>query len=970
MFLKIQDEIVGTIEVYYLNEFPESDEGPFLKEERKLLNTIAERIGNYLLQYELKQDFKEMLIMRHDFYDNHPSEWSAVIEILKRTDQHLFSIIAKKMINILFFRNFDGASELIQRLGNVPDPENLSSTTQNRPSKKRVMENSYNLGNEIFELASKHLHDSEILALIQKWIYEDRSNFLLKALSFPNTSMAEIADSIRKYHHMGPLHEKSSPISTGIRAALVRRFLTDQLQFINIAKNFTDVSDLYSILDRMIYPSESHGKLGGKSSGLLLAKNIVQKRPEHAELLANVKIPKTWYIPSDGIMNFISYNNLEDVMEQKYKDIEQIRQEYPHITQIFKNSQFSPEMINGLSRALDDFGEKPIIVRSSSLLEDRMGAAFAGKYKSLFLANQGSKQQRLDALCDAIAEVYSSTFGPDPIGYRYEKGLLDFNEEMGIMIQEVVGKRFGKYFFPAFGGVAFSNNEFRWSSRITREDGLIRLVPGLGTRAVDRIGDDYPVLIAPGQPNLRLNLSFEEIINYSPKNMDVINLETNSFETISIRTLVKEVGNSFPLINETFSIQEDRHLRKPVGLGIDTNKHDIIVTFENLITNTDYIKQIHTMLQDLKIVLDTPIDLEFACDGENLYLLQCRPQSHSGDSSSAVIPKNIAPDRIVFSANKYISDGLIEDVHYIVYVDPASYGKHSELSHLKDVGRAIGKLNKILPEKKFILMGPGRWGSRDDIRLGVNVTYSDINRTSLLVEIARKKGNYIPDLSFGTHFFQDLVESSIRYLPLYPDEQGIAFNEGFLLNSFNELKTYLPEFQHIQDTVRLIDVQKVTNGQVLRVLMNASEDKAVGLLTDPSSEEGLKPQITDQGMKSSESLQGWRLQTIESLSVQLRSRKLGVKKLYVLNQSVDKKARPFSDIDIYIHFDGNAEQKKNLNYLLEGWNQCLTEINSQKSGYRVTNFLDVKTFTDFDVENDTVIYQQINSSKDTFTQLI
>ena len=124
----------------------------------------------------------------------------------------------------------------------------------------------------------------------------------------------------------------------------------------------------------------------------------------------------------------------------------------------------------------------PLIVRSSSLLEDRTGAVFSGKYKSLFLANQGTKRERLTSLLEAVAEVYASIFNPDAIEYRAERDLLDVHEEMGIMIQEVVGKKVGKYFLPAFSGVAFSNNDFRWSPRIKREDGLVRMVPGLGTR--------------------------------------------------------------------------------------------------------------------------------------------------------------------------------------------------------------------------------------------------------------------------------------------------------------------------------------------------------------------------------------------------------------------------------------------------------------------------------------------------------
>ena len=222
----------------------------------------------------------------------------------------------------------------------------------------------------------------------------------------------------------------------------------------------------------------------------------------------------------------MAYNNLEDFIEQKYKDVVQVRQEYPYVVNLFKNSRQQPEIVKGLSLALDDFGDVPLIVRSSSLLEDRVGASFAGKYKSLFIANQGSKEERLQSLMEAIAEVYASMFGPDPIEYRYENGLLDDHEEMGIMIQEVVGRKVGPYYLPAFAGVAFSNNNFRWSSRIRPEDGLARMVPGLGTRAVDRLSDDYPILVAPGKPNLPVNVSLDEVIRYSPNKIDLINLQT------------------------------------------------------------------------------------------------------------------------------------------------------------------------------------------------------------------------------------------------------------------------------------------------------------------------------------------------------------------------------------------------------------------------------------------------------------
>ena len=137
-----------------------------------------------------------------------------------------------------------------------------------------------------------------------------------------------------------------------------------------------------------------------------------------------------------------------------------------------------------------------------------------------------------------------------------------------------------------------------------------------------------------------------------------------------------------------------------------------------------------------------------------------------------------------------------------------------------------------ISKRKFILIGPGRWGSRGDIKLGVNVTYSDINNSAVLIEVARKKGNYVPDLSFGTHFFQDLVEGNIRYLPLYPDDDGIVFNEDFLANSKNVLPDVLPEAEELSDVIKIINVPDSANGEVLNVLMNADMEQAVALLSE------------------------------------------------------------------------------------------------------------------------------------------
>lgn len=950
--IMIQNERFGSIEVHYTELFPEADEGPFLQEERRLLDTIAGRIALYLLHEKFSDVFEEWRAKYEQRSKIPKPEWKVILNHLKHTDQHMYSILSRKMMNQLFYKGIDESISLYKKLGTM-DEDNLSSTEVNRPSKKQILENSFNIGNEVFKLAGKYLKEDEIFATIQRWINEEKSQFLVKSLSDQHTPLSEISDAIRRFFHINPYHnEEYSPLSEGIRVSLIRRFLTDQLIFINISKEYSDVSDFYFIIERMIYPAKSHGKLGGKSAGLFLAKKIIENSAKDNEILRDIKTPKTWYISSDGITDFVYFNYLEEVIEQKYKEIEEVRQEYPHIIQAFKNSHFSPVLANGLSRALDDFGENPIIVRSSSLLEDRMGSAFAGKYKSLFLANQGDKQSRLDALMDAIAEVYASMFGPDPIGYRLERGLIDFNEEMGIMIQEVVGVKCDKYFFPAFAGVAFSNNEFRWSPRIKRDDGLIRLVPGLGTRAVDRIGDEYPILIAPGQPDLRVNISYEDIVGYAPKNMDVINLETNTFETIPIDSLIKRIGLKFPLINEIFSIHEENHLKEPVGLGIDLNKHkDIVITFERLISKTKYVNQIKEILTILKDKIDAPVDVEFACDGKNLYLLQCRPQSSSSENISATIPSDVAKSRTLFTANKYISNGRVNDITYIVYVDPAEYAKMESLNELKAIGKAVGQLNKLLPKKKFILMGPGRWGSRDDIRLGVNVTYSDINNTSVLIEIAKKKGNYVPDLSFGTHFFLDLVEAGIRYLPLYPDEDENMFNDKFFEQSENTLDRFLPEYTYLKRVLKVINVPEATKGKVCRVLLNADEDKAMALLTDSAIQVNYNSSSSShqESTITYDEPSEWRVRMCELLTSQLDADRFGVKGVYLFGTTFNKTASPNSDIDILVHIDESYNKRNLLETWMEGWNICLREVNYIKTGYKIENLFDINYVTDLEL---------------------
>ena len=948
--IRVEGVPVGSLEVSYTQEVPLPNNDCFLEKEYQLIQTIADRIGQTLQHRRLRQMRSEWESARQELAGRSSREWRVILDLIRRTDPPMLDYLCRQMLYHLFWNGITEVRDIVRNT--QLDNEAGLPGEANAPGQTPTLEKMLSVSDGIFQLAERHLSSNDILASIQKWVEEKRTSFLIKAVDNVNTPLEGIIDAVMLYKTMADKAVSlAPPAEKWLRVSLIRRFFSDHLEYLKTAKEHIAVADFYDLVQQIVYPAGSCGNLGGKSAGLFLAHTILAKSQD--PLLAGVKVPRTWYIPADAITVFLHHNELEAINEQKYKDIEQVRLEYPNIIQMLKCSRFPGDMVKGLGAALDDLGDTPVIVRSSSLLEDRVGASFSGKYKSLFLANRGPRQQRLQALLEAVAEVYASMFGPDPIEYRGEWGLLDFHEKMAIMIQEVVGRRIGPYYLPVFAGVAFTNNEFRWSPRIKREDGLVRLVPGLATRAVDRVSDDYPILAAPGVPDLRVNVTPDEIQRYSPKKMDVINLEAGRFETVNVRDFLRQHGHDIPGVNRVVSVCREGGLIGPAGIRTDFARDEVIVTFEGLIGNTPFMQQLQAMLKRLQETMGRPVDLEFAWDGTDFYLLQCRSQSVTEENLPSPIPPDIPEQDLVFSANRYVSNGAIPDITHVVYVDPDGYAGLAHRNDLLDVGRAVGLLNRLLPKRQFILMGPGRWGSRGDIKLGVQVTYSDINNTAVLIEIARQEGNCVPELSFGTHFFQDLVEASIRYLPLYPGQPGVVFNEAFLKQSANVLPDLLREFPHLAGVVRVIDVPKSSGGRVLRILLNAEAGEAVGLLAEPAerAEEARPAPPGEPEPALSKDHWRWRLRMAEQIAERLSPARFGVKALYVFGSTSNATAQAGSDIDLLIHFAGSAEQRADLMTWLQGWSSSLAEMNYLRTGHQSPDLLDVHLVSDEDVAN-------------------
>ncbi len=683
----------------------------------------------------------------------------------------------------------------------------------------------------IVQYASRLFTEEEIDRIFAMARGRSEAQKLEDIASLPDVSFRLLADRLKDFCTLtkdsGDIPESEA---MGIRVALIRHFISDQLEFIGVAKHYLKICDFLPIVENSVGPKKGIGKIGGKAAGMYLAYHILCKsQMEEATQDCAIAIPESYFIRSDLYQEFINQNGLTKFYDEKYKPLDEIRNDFPMIKEIFKNGEFPPRIVGKLRKLLKKIGNVPLIVRSSSLLEDNFGSAFSGKYDSIFLPNQDTLENRLQALLGAIAEVYASTLGPDPILYRRERNLIDYDEQMGILIQKVVGIHYKDYYLPVWAGVGFSRNEYRWSKRIRKEDGLLRLVMGLGTRAVDRVGNDYPRMVSLTIPTLRPEANISDIRKYSQKFIDIINLKKNRMETLPLEELLGK--EPFPNLDHMVSIDRDSNLQAPVGKIFNPANEKFVITFDKFLKQTLYPVMLKNLLKTLEKAYGYPVDIEFAFDGHFLHILQCRPQTKLSEHHRPHIPENLPAEKIFFSVHHDVPNGIARNIEYIIYVDPKKYDGIQSYSQKLTVGKIVGRLNEKLEQHNFVLMGPGRWGS-NDINLGVRVRYSDINHANVLVEVARQTGNYVPEVSFGTHFFQDLVEASIYYLPLYPDEKTSIFNETFLLNSPNKLPELLPEYKDYAGVIRVIHVPEIANGEKLTIAMDGENEEALAYFVE------------------------------------------------------------------------------------------------------------------------------------------
>ncbi|HSD83701.1 MAG TPA: PEP/pyruvate-binding domain-containing protein, partial [Anaerolineae bacterium] len=620
-----------------------------------------------------------------------------------------------------------------------------------------------------------------------------------------------------------------------IIVVLVRTVISDQLNFVRIAKAYFTVDDFRAIRSRRI----GNGKIGGKAAGMLLAHKILEV--EAPELAQHITVPESYFIGADVFYDFISLNNLE--YNQKYKSADQIRAEYPVIRTEYEKARFPEEVAERLRAILDRAGNTPLIVRSSSLLEDNFGTSFAGKYESHFCPNQGTPRENLRELTLAIRRIYASVYNPDALFYRRRMGLLDYDERMAILLQVVQGQSYHRYFFPTLAGVALGRAPIVWNPRLRRDEGFVRLVNGLGTRAVNRVADDYPRLITLSHPTLRPETSPPAIQHYSQHYIDLIDLESNEFATRPIRDVLKA---DYDPLRWIASINEDDTLMPMVSLGRNVTPDRFVLTFDNLVQRTDFVHLLKDSLATLNKQYGAPVEMEFAATltptsgrpNVTLHLLQCRPQSSLREAQVHPAPLDLAAADRLFISSRMVPQGQVSEIEYIFFVKPQVYSNLPQ-ERRYELARVIGRLNKNLEGHCFIMIGPGRWGS-SNIDLGVPVSYADIYNSGALIELAYSQKGITPEPSYGTHFFQDLVESQIYPLAVYPDQPGDLLNEEFFNHARNQLVALLPESADYTDCLKVIHAPSERPNTSLEISMDG--ERAVAYFA--STIEGLRRNST------------------------------------------------------------------------------------------------------------------------------
>jgi hypothetical protein len=573
---------------------------------------------------------------------------------------------------------------------------------------------------------------------------------------------------------------------------LTSMMLTRDPAMRRLVTQYLTLEDLLQVRQRMI----GTGLVGGKTVGMLLARAILKRADPR--LAAVLEEHDSFYVGSDVFYEFVVRDGIW-WLRQKQRNPETFLDGAEQARRRMLVGEFPPEILRQLEGMLDYFGQSPFIVRSSSLLEDNYGNSFAGKYESLFCANQGPREQRFQDLLAAIRTIYASTMSERALSYRARRGLLDKDEQMALLIMRVSGQMYGRAYYPHVAGVGFSFNPYAWDRAIDPKAGVVRLVFGLGTRAVERTDDDYTRLVALNAPDKRPETTFDQIARYAQHRVDYLDLEANQLTSGQFTELVRD-NTELPI--ELFASAD------PGATGASPHW---VLTFDRLLKETNLVADLRAILQTLQTAYQHPVDIEFTANFTDdrhykINLLQCRPLQVQGTELVSVPPPKARPEDLLISARgAVVGRSRVGRIDRLVYVVPELYSR-LPMQDRYGVARMLGEINRASARDGLAVMmiGPGRWGTRSP-ELGIPVAFSEINRVAVLCEIVTMHESLVPDVSLGTHFINELVELDMLYVALFPQQGDNYVNRNFFEAAPNRLADWGRSAERWAPIVRVVD---------------------------------------------------------------------------------------------------------------------------------------------------------------------
>lgn len=517
------------------------------------------------------------------------------------------------------------------------------------------------------------------------------------------------------------------------------------------------------------------GAVGGKAKGLAFAHSVLEEKG----LLDKIHLPELTYVVTTEIFDeFMEDNHLAEVVRNAT--------EYYDIVETFERSAFRPavrESFRDILRHIDS----PVAVRSSSVLEDDVSLSFAGKYATHFFGNTGTCEFRLRRLERAVKQVFASAFNPSAKEYRRKHGIKLSAERMAVLVQPIVGQLRGNYYYPELAAAAFSKVFRRPSPRVRKEDGLMRVCFGLGTRTVDRA---FARTFFLSNPNIRPEGSkASDIASHAQEEFDYVDLNHGFFLSGRLEYLLSHITKYHKMAPAFIEWYDGDMLH---WLHADTGNFSYsrpVLSFSDLPRRCpNFFGKVRELLSVMEESMRLPVDIEltYESSADDLTMVQLRPLSIFEDLGRREIPKDIAEENILLRGNRMVANGSLENISTIVFVDPDIYGQAPDFY---EVARAVGQANVVLEGERYILVGPGRWGSANPT-LGVPIQYNEISNSGCLVEVGIPSQGLTPELSFGTHFFLDLDVDNIHYLPVFDGTEGNIFNRDWFDRTPYEIGTH------------------------------------------------------------------------------------------------------------------------------------------------------------------------------------